>query len=164
MWPGGSSVPTTPWSGSVGWRVIPSHCSHFYIFKWTDSHPKWVNFVAHNPWSSVLNFTNYFTPLCADRCIPFTFPVSCPICGEKGKLDLLPRSGMRIFVSLKGTLSVISYLQGWIKHYIIVGHFDLNDATPLCHACGEVMELISSHDVVREGYWPGSAWPMNSIN
>ena len=42
-------------------------------------------------------------------------------------------------------------------HCIILGRFDLNDATPLCHACGEVMELTSPHDVIREGYWPGSA-------
>ena len=41
--------------------------------------------------------------------------------------------------------------------YIIVGRFDLNDATPLFHACEEVMELTSPHDVICEGYWPGSA-------
>ena len=41
-------------------------------------------------------------------------------------------------------------------HLLYPGRFDLNDALPVCEACGEQIQLETPHDVIREQYWPGS--------
>ena len=55
-----------------------------------------------------------------ERAIPLTLPKFCPLCGKEGMATLIPQSGSRIFVSLKGTCSVhrFNFVCGYNKSIV----------------------------------------------